>query len=257
MGILNVTQDSFYDGGKYNSEKTIIEHIEKMLSEDADFIDIGAYSSRPGAKEISSKEELSRLIPALEITAKRFPEAVISLDTFRSEIANICVQNYNVSIINDISSGEADFKMLETIADLQVPYIMMHKKGIPENMQDNPTYENIIREIILYFAHKTEIAKNLGIHDIIIDPGFGFGKTNVHNYELLDKLDKFEVFDYPLLVGISRKSMIYKTLNINPDDALPGTISLNTIALLKGANILRVHDVKEAKQIISLQKQFL
>ncbi len=252
MGILNITPDSFYDGGKHQSLNNIKRGIKKILSEGADIIDIGAYSSRPGADNISEMEELKRLIPALELINSDYPEAVISVDTFRSRIAEIGAKHYNVAIINDISAGDDDPKMLETVAKFGVSYIMMHKKGNPQNMQNKPTYENLIKEIILYFAKKTELAKKYGINDIIIDPGFGFGKTIEHNYQLLNELHKFKIFDFPLLVGLSRKSMIYKPLNMSAKDVLIGTVTLNTVALQKGANILRVHDVAETVQTVKV-----
>ena len=254
MGILNITPDSFYDGGFYSNIEKIEKQIEKMISEGASIIDIGAYSSRPGAKQISEKEELNRLLPSLELIAKKYDKIFFSLDTFRSEIAKIAVKDYGISIINDISAGSLDNKMFETIADLNVPYIMMHMKGNPQNMQQKPVYNDLITEIFKYFSEKLEILKKLAIKDVIIDPGFGFGKTIEHNYKLMSELENFDIFKLPVLVGISRKSMIYKHLEINQDEALNGTSVLNTIAIQKGANILRVHDVKEAVETIKLVK---
>ncbi len=251
MGILNITPDSFFDGGKYSSEKEIIKHVEKMLLEDATFIDIGAYSSRPGAKPISEKEELERISPIIKVLVKTFPEIIISIDTFRSEVARQCVLN-GAAIINDISAGSLDKNMFRTIAELQVPYIIMHMQGIPVNMQLNPTYDNVVQELLFYFSNKIAQLRKLGVNDIITDVGFGFGKTLSHNYQLLHHLEMFKNLDVPSLVGISRKSMLYKPLEINPESALNATSSANTIALLNGANILRVHDVKEAKECIKI-----
>lgn len=252
MGILNITPDSFYDGGKYFEKNKALKRAEKIISEGGKIIDIGAYSSRPGAENISQKEELRRLIPVLKIVKNKLPKAIISVDTFRPEIAKIVVNDYEVAIINDISGGNPAEKMLETISQLNVPYILMHTKGTPKTMQNNPNYKNLLTEILTFFAKKIQQAKLLGINDLIIDLGFGFGKTIEHNFELLENLEKFKIFDLPLLVGISRKSMIYKKLNVNSEKSLAGTIALNTKALIKGADILRVHDVKEAVQTITL-----
>lgn len=257
MGILNVTTDSFYDGGKYNSEKEVIVQVNKMISEGCDILDIGAYSSRPGAKDISSDEELGKLLPVLELIRRDFPDVIISVDTFRSVVAKKVVEDYQVDIINDISAGDLDDKMHELIADLNVPYIMMHMKGTPQNMQQDPQYKNVVKEIMEYFSIKLEKLKLLGVKDVILDPGFGFGKTVEHNFQLLKHLDDFKIFELPLLVGVSRKSMINKVLEIKPDEALNGTSVLNTFALLGGANILRVHDVKEAKETIKISQKFL
>jgi len=251
-GILNVTPDSFYDGGKYTNFENIKSRVKQIIYEGANIIDIGAYSSRPGAKHISEKEELQRLIPVLEMMLKYFPETIISVDTFRSKIAKTVVDNYGVAIINDISAGNYDAKMFETIADLNVPYIIMHMQGVPQNMQQNPHYDDIIKEILMFFAKKLEIAKQIGINDIIIDPGFGFGKTIEHNYQILNELEKFKILDCPVLVGISRKSMIYKLLDKKPEDVLPATLALSMTALEKGTSILRVHDVKETVQILKV-----
>ncbi len=251
MGILNVTPDSFFDGGKYTSEITIINQVEKMLSEGATFIDIGAYSSRPGAKFISEEEELNRILPIIKILVKTFPEIIISIDTFRSEVAKQCVLN-GAAIINDISAGSLDKEMFKTVAELQIPYIIMHMQGTPKNMQLNPTYTNVTQEILYYFSKKTAQLRALGVNDIITDIGFGFGKTIKHNYQLLNQLELFKNLETPILVGISRKSMLYKPLEISPEIALNATTSANTIALLNGANILRVHDVKEAMECIKI-----
>lgn len=252
MGILNITPDSFYDGGKYSEMPLIESQIEKILNEGATIIDVGAYSSRPGAMHISEEEELKRLSPVLQLINKKYPSAIVSVDTFRANIAEKVVKDYGVAIINDISAGEMDSKMFETIASLNIPYIIMHMKGTPQNMQQNPIYKNVINEIISYFSNKINQLKQLGVHDIIIDPGFGFGKTIEHNYELLNKLHKLRIFELPVLAGISRKSMIYKYLNKSPQEALNGTTVLNTLALTKGASILRVHDVQEAVEVINL-----
>jgi dihydropteroate synthase len=252
MGILNITNDSFYDGGKYLNNIQLTERIKEIISEGADIIDIGAYSSRPFAAEISVEEEKKRLAIALEIIRNNFPESIISVDTFRSEIACFTIENFKIDIINDIYAGKEDEKMFETIAKFQVPYIMMHMQGTPQSMQINPTYNNVVLDIIKFFSEKINKATLLGINDIIIDPGFGFGKTIEQNYEILKKLSDFKIIEYPILVGISRKSMIYKKLGITAQESLPSTIALNSIAIQKGASILRVHDVAEAVQITNL-----
>ena len=257
MGILNITPDSFYDGGKYTSVETAINQVHKMLNDGADIIDVGAISSRPGADLLNFEEEKKRLEPIFTELSKEFKTAIFSLDTFRSDIAEYFVKEYGVSIINDISAGDLDNKMLKTIGKLNVPYIMMHMQGVPSNMQENPEYKNISLDIIKYFAAKIEKAKQIGINDIIIDPGFGFGKTLDDNYRLLKNLKNFEILELPILVGLSRKSMIYNQLDGSPEDSLIGTSVANTIALMNGANILRVHDVKEAKDGIKIvNKQF-
>lgn len=252
MGIVNITPDSFYKDSRFQTEKEIIERIEIIQKEGGTFVDVGAYSSRPGALHISENEEFERLKFALTIINKNFKDLIISVDTFRAETAKRIVLDYGVSIINDISAGEMDKNMFQTIAELNVPYIMMHMKGTPENMQDNPEYFDLMNEIMIYFAEKINKLKFLGVKDIIIDPGFGFGKTIEDNYHILNNLEKFQVFDLPVLVGLSRKSMIYKLLEINPEESLSGTIALNMIALQKKCNILRVHDVKEAAEIIKI-----
>ncbi len=253
MGILNITPDSFFDGGKYNSDQLILERVEQMICDGADIIDIGAYSTRPGAAEVTEKEELERLMHPLEIIRKRYPDIVLSVDTFRARVAEEVVSHHKVDIINDISSGDLDEKMIDTMAALNVPYIIMHMKGIPENMQNNPHYkDDVMGEIIKYLAFKVELLQEKGVHDIVIDPGFGFGKTVGHNYTILKRLEEFKMFELPLLVGVSRKSMIYKSLGVTPEDALNGTTALNMLALQKGAAFLRVHDVKEAKECVKL-----
>lgn len=256
MGILNVTPDSFYDGGKYYSDVSILEAINEMVDEGVDIVDIGGYSSRPGAIHISEQEELTRISKALTILRKQYPEIIVSIDTFRSSIAKTVVKEYNVNMINDISAGNMDENMPEMIASLQVPYIIMHMQGKPQDMQDNPKYKDIIPEILSYFSNKIFMLRERGIQDIIIDPGFGFGKLMEHNFKILQNLDQFAILDLPILVGLSRKSMIYKTLGNNPEDALNGTTVLNTIALLKGVDIVRVHDVKEAKECIKLLNKY-
>ncbi len=255
MGILNTTPDSFFDGGKYTNETILLKHVENMLQEGATFIDIGGYSSRPGADHITQEEEIKRVIPIIELLRYHFPEIIISIDTFRSEVAKKAI-NSGASLINDISGGTLDPKMFETVAQLQVPYILMHIKGTPQNMQKNPSYEDIVVEINQYFAQKISQLRQLGIHDIILDAGFGFGKTIDHNYEILRNHHTIGFDSLPTLVGISRKSMIYKPLNSTPQESLNGTTILNTIALQKSASILRVHDVKEAKECIQLVNGF-
>jgi dihydropteroate synthase len=251
MGILNITNDSFYDGGKYVNEGDIITQTIKMLEEGASIIDIGAQSSRPGATLLQAEEELLKLLPIIKLLKTEIPEIIISIDTFWAKTAQECVQA-GADIINDISAGEMDNTMFDTIAQLQVPYIIMHMKGTPKNMQNNPIYNNVVVEIISYFKKKITILRDKGIEQIIIDPGFGFGKTLDHNYQILTKLEEFNQFNIPVLVGTSRKSMIYKLLDEKPKDALNGTSITNTMALQKGASILRVHDVKEAIECIKI-----
>jgi dihydropteroate synthase len=253
MGILNITPNSFYDGGKFQEESVVLNQVEKMLNEGATFIDIGAYSSKPNAEFVSEEEELQRILPVLQQIIKQFPDiiAIISIDTFRAEVAKQCVLN-GAALINDISAGHLDEKMLPTIAELQVPYIMMHMKGNPQTMQSLAHYDDIVKEMIYYFSERIFEARKLGINDLIVDPGFGFAKTLEQNYEVMQKLDIFKQLELPLLVGISRKSMIYKTLETSAQEALNGTTFLNAIALEKGANILRVHDVKEAVEGLKL-----
>ena len=251
MGILNLTPDSFYDGGKYKDEKTILLQVEQMLANGATFIDMGAYSSRPGADHVPEDLELQRMLPILELILKHYPKTFISIDTFSSKVAKHCIES-GAAIINDISAGNLDEDMFQIVADYQVPYIMMHLKGTPQSMQKLATYENLIEDLRLYFAQKIKKATSLKINDIIIDPGFGFAKTTSQNYTLLNHLDLFQTFGLPLLIGLSRKSMIYKVLESSSKEALNGTTALHTVALLKGAHILRVHDVKEAMECITL-----
>lgn len=252
MGILNVTPDSFYDGGRYQTEKEILKRAEAILKEGADIIDVGAYSSRPGAAYITAEWEKERLVPAFSIIRKVFPEALLSVDTFRAGIAEFMVNEFGVSMINDISAGMMDDAMLVTLGRLKVPYIMMHMQGTPQNMQKNPSYNDVTRDLIAFFTQRIALAGKAGIEDIIIDPGFGFGKTPDHNFLLLRELDLFGMLDCIIMVGLSRKSMIYKSLNITSDQALNGTTVLHTLALHNGAKLLRVHDVKEAVETVRL-----
>jgi dihydropteroate synthase len=251
MGILNVTPNSFYDGGKYADEKSMLSQVEKMLTEGAAFIDIGAYSSKPNAEFVSEQEEIQRLLPIIKSVLQHFPETLISVDTFRANVAKAAIEN-GACIINDIAAGSLDENMMKTVAELQVPYIMMHMKGNPQTMQSLTQYDNVTKEVLFYFSEKVAQARSLGINDLIIDPGFGFAKTLEQNFEILDNLELFQIVGLPLLVGISRKSMIYKTLNTTAEFALNGTSVLNTISLQKGSNILRVHDVKEAVECVNL-----
>lgn len=251
MGILNVTPNSFYDGGKHKEINSIIHQVDKMLSEGADFIDIGAYSSKPSAEFVSEEEEIKRLVPIVKSLVETFPNIILSVDTFRANVAKASVEN-GVAMVNDIAAGLLDDKMLETVAELKVPYIMMHMRGNPQTMQSLTDYNDIVKEIIFYFSERIQKARSFGISDIVIDPGFGFAKTVEQNYEVLHKMELFEMLELPLLAGVSRKSMIYKVLESSPQEALNGTSVLNTIALQKGAKILRVHDVKEAVECIKL-----
>lgn len=251
MGILNTTDDSFYDGGKYHTIENALHQAEKMLSEGANIIDIGGQSTRPGAVMTHLDEELRRTIPVVEAIIKRFPEAILSIDTFRAEVAKGAVEA-GAGIVNDISAGDHDPEMMNIVAKLGVPYIAMHKQGDPATMQVDPQYSDVVQDILLYLKGKTDALRDKGIHDVIIDPGFGFGKNLEHNYKLMKHLQLFHTLNYPLLVGVSRKSMICKLLKVNPDKALNGSTALHTIALLKGAHILRVHDVKEAVEVVKI-----
>ena len=254
MGILNLTPDSFYDGGVHNEINNIENHVNMMVEDGMDILDIGGYSSKPGAKNISCDEEMTRVIPILKHIRKIFPDLVISIDTFRSKIASMSLDE-GADIINDISGGTLDKNMMSIVSKNNCPYILMHMQGNPQNMQNDPSYGNVTLEIIQYLAQRIKIAHDNNIVDIIVDPGFGFGKTLEHNFEILNNLEKFNVLDTPILAGFSRKSMIYKTLKTSSEKALNGTSSLNTIALTKGAKILRVHDVKEAKECIILHEK--
>lgn len=258
MGILNVTPDSFYSDSRTPDEAHITDRVRQMMDEGADMIDIGGYSSRPGADDVTPKEEMDRLRRGLRIVRKLYPEVPVSVDTFRADVARMCIEEEGADIINDISGGMMDRQMFRTVARLGVPYILMHMQGTPDTMQVAPHYDNLRREVMLYFAERIDRLCQMGAKDIIVDPGFGFGKTLEHNYELMNHLEDFAVFNLPLLVGISRKSMIYKLTGGTPQTSLNGTTVLNTISLVKGAHILRVHDVKaaaEAKQIYMAMKQ--
>ena len=251
MGILNLTPDSFYDGGKLTSETEILKQAETMLSEGATFIDLGGYSSRPGADVVLEEEEMKRVLPAVRMLLKEFPDVLLSIDTFRSNIARSTVGE-GAALINDISGGNLDSEMFSTIAELQVPYILMHMKGTPQTMTSKTQYKDLLKEVLYYFSEKISMARALGIKDLIADPGFGFAKTREQNFELLSDLQLLKHLDLPILVGISRKSMIYKTLNTSPSQALNGTTALHSVILYKGASILRVHDVKEAIECVTL-----
>ena len=256
MGILNVTPDSFYSGSRKQTETEIAERVEQILAEGGQMIDIGAYSSRPNADDVSTKEEMERLRRGLRILREKTPDAIVSVDTFRADVAKMCVEEYGVQIINDISGGELDKEMFSTVARLGVPYVLMHMKGTPQTMQEAPHYDDLMKEVMLYFAEKIQQLRDLGQKDIILDPGFGFAKTLEHNYELLRHLEALQIFELPILVGVSRKSMIYKLLGTTAQEALNGTTVLNTICLMKGcANILRVHDVKECVEAVNIYQQ--
>ena len=256
MGILNVTPDSFYSGSRKQTETEIAERVEQILAEGGQMIDVGAYSSRPNADDVSTKEEMERLRRGLRILREKAPDAIVSVDTFRADVAKMCVEEYGVQIVNDISGGELDKEMFSTVARLGVPYVLMHMKGTPQTMQEAPHYDDLMKEVLLYFAEKVQQLRDLGQKDIILDPGFGFAKTLEHNYELLSHLEALQIFELPILVGVSRKSMIYKLLGTTAQEALNGTTVLNTICLMKGcANILRVHDVKECVEAVNIYQQ--
>jgi dihydropteroate synthase len=252
MGIINITPDSFYKGSRYNTDEEILKAATKMLEEGADILDVGGYSSRPGAKDISTEEESNRVLRAVKVISREHPNAIISVDTFRADVARKAIVEYGAHMINDISGGDADINMYLVVANLNVPYVMMHMKGNPRNMQDNPVYDDVVADILKWFGERIFTLKSAGVKDIIVDPGFGFGKTVDHNFELLRRLGDFSITGLPVLVGVSRKSMIWKTLEITADEALNGTTALNSIALFNGADILRVHDVKEAVQTVQL-----
>jgi dihydropteroate synthase len=254
MGILNITPNSFYDGGKFTNESEILAQVDRMLTEGATFIDVGAYSSKPNAEFVSEDEEIGRIVPIVQLILKHYPDAIVSIDTFRAAVAQIALE-HGAAMINDISAGSLDEAMFAVIAKHKVPYIMMHMRGTPQTMQSLTTYEDIIKEMLYYFSEKVVKARSLGINDLIIDPGFGFAKTVDQNYEVLRQLDLFQMLELPVLAGISRKSMIYKTLGTNANGALNGTTFLNGFALSKGAAILRVHDVKEAVECVELYKK--
>ena len=254
MGILNVTPDSFYSGSRMQTEEEIEARVRQILEEGAAIIDVGAYSSRPNADHVSAEEEMNRLRLGLDVLRRTAPDAIVSVDTFRADVARMCVEEYGVAIINDIAAGEMDADMFSTVAELNVPYIMMHMQGTPQNMQQHPHYDNLLREVFLYFARKVQQLRDLGVKDIVLDPGFGigFGKTLEHNYQLMAHLEEFRLFELPLLVGVSRKSMIYRLLDTTPQEALNGTTVLHTLALMKGADILRVHDVRQAVEAVKI-----
>lgn len=252
MGIINLTPDSFYPQSRVKNEKEILKRVEQILKEGGSIVDVGAYSSRPNAQNVSEEEELERLIPVLKSIRSHFPDLIISVDTFRALVAEKAIEEGEADIINDISGGEMDSNMFETIARINVPYIIMHMKGTPQNMQSNPFYEDVVAEISLSLSKRVDVLRSLGVNDIIIDPGFGFGKSLEDNYRLLNDLDQLSFFELPIMVGFSRKSMIYRFLDISVEDALNGTTVLNTLALTKGINILRVHDVKEAVECVKL-----
>ena len=257
MGILNVTPDSFYAGSRMETEEAVRGRVRQIIAEGGSMIDVGAYSSRPGAADVSAEEEMERLRRGMSIVRDEAPEIPVSVDTFRADVAKMAVEELGVDIINDISGGELDKEMFKTVAKLGVPYILMHMKGTPQTMQQAPHYDDLMKEVMLYFAEKVQQLRDLGQKDIVLDPGYGFAKTIDHNYELLRHQEMLEVFELPLLVGVSRKSMIYRFLGTSPEEALNGTSVLNTIALQKGANILRVHDVKEAVEVVRLvEKSF-
>lgn len=256
MGILNITPDSFYDGGSYKNEQDILKQAEKMLADGATFIDVGAYSSRPGAKDISVDEECSRLIPVVELLVKTFPDILLSIDSFRAKLVSEAV-SAGAALVNDISAGLLDEQMLQTVSELQVPYILMHMRGTPQTMKTRTQYEDLIQEVILYLSERVAAARALGISDIVVDPGLGFAKTVSQNFELLNATNQFQILDLPMLIGLSRKSMITKILDIDAQSALNGTTVLNTIALQKGASILRVHDVKEAMEAVKLYEALI
>ena len=256
MGILNVTPDSFYAGSRMQTETEILRRAAQILQEGGTIIDIGAYSTRPGAEDITPEEEMSRLRSALVPIQREHPDAFLSIDTFRADVAKMCVEEYGVQLINDISGGTLDRSMARTIARLQVPYVLMHLKGTPQTMQQAPHYENVVEEVCKYFEEKLRTLQDLGVKDIILDPGFGFGKTLEHNYQLLNHLQELHQFHRPILVGMSRKSMIYQLLGNTPEEALNGTTVLNTISLLQGVHILRVHDVKACNETIKLTQTY-
>ncbi|NKI25712.1 dihydropteroate synthase [Arenibacter sp. 6A1] len=251
MGILNVTPDSFFDGGKYKDESAILEQVSTMLQEGATFIDVGAYSTRPGAEYVSEEEELTRIVPIVQLLVKNFPDILISIDTFRSKVANSCLF-HGAAMINDIAAGNLDARMFTTVAKYRAPYIMMHMKGTPQTMQKLTDYEHLLKDILYYFSEKVSLARAAGVHDIIIDPGFGFSKSLEQNYEIFKKFQLLHHLKLPILTGVSRKSMIYKLLNTQPSEALNGTTALNMIALQQGTHILRVHDVKQAMECVKI-----
>lgn len=256
MGILNITPDSFYAGSRLGDEKAILATAGKMLEDGADFLDVGGYSSRPGAGNIPVEAEKERVIKAVKLISRAYPKAIISVDTFRADVAREAICDCGAHIINDISGGEGDKGMFPLVAELNIPYVMMHMKGSPENMQNKPEYDDVVADLLEWFSGRIVSLQAAGVKDIIIDPGFGFGKNADHNFEILNRLSEFRITGLPLMAGLSRKSMIWRTLSITPDEALNGTSVLNTIALIHGADILRVHDVKEAVQAVKLTEKF-
>ncbi len=255
MGIINVTPDSFFDGGKYKTDKKVVKRAEEILEQGGTVIDIGAVSTQPGKEGISTKDEIDRLLPAVKAVRKEFPDAFLSIDTYRSWVALKVIEECGPCIVNDVSGGNFDVHMFDTIGKLGVPYVLMHMQGTPLKMQENPVYEDIIRDISLFFTERVKQLTKAGVKDVIIDPGFGFGKLLEHNYELLNRLDSFKVFQLPLMVGVSRKGMIYRLLGSNPEEALNGTSVVNTLALMGGADILRVHDVREAVEAVRIMNK--
>ena len=254
MGILNVTPDSFYDGGKYITETELLKQAEKLLSEGADFLDIGGYSTRPGAEDITADEEIRRSVGAIKTVLKHFPEALVSIDSFRAEVARAAVMEGAV-MVNDVSGGELDTSMFTTVSSLNVPYVLMHMRGNPKTMTKLSEYDDVVKAVINFLHPKIDQLTQLGVKDIIVDPGFGFAKTREQNFEMLQKLEHFKILEKPLLVGLSRKSMVWKTLNIQPKEALNGSTALHAIALMKGASIIRVHDVRECVEVVTLVKE--
>ena len=252
MGILNATPDSFYAGSRMQTEAQIARRVEQMAQEGAGIMDVGAYASRSGAADVSAKDEMEQLRTALGVVRRLQPDAIVSVDTFRADVVRMCVEEYGAAIINDISGGELDKDMFATVARLQVPYVLMHMQGTPQDMQQRPHYDSLLEDVFLYFARKVQQLRDLGVKDIILDPGFGFGKTLEHNYELLAHLEDFRIFELPLLAGVSRKSMIYRLLDTTPAEALNGTTVVHSICLLKGADILRVHDVRQAVEAVKI-----
>ncbi len=252
MGILNITPDSFYDGGRYNTDITILKRAAQIIEEGGRFIDIGGMSTRPGAEEISQEEEIGRLLPAVTIIKREFPDISLSIDTYRSEVVQQVYDEIGDFAVNDVSGGTFDLQMFAKVASLNLPYVLMHTKGKSDTMQNNPVYTDVVKEVILFLSAQVQKLKQLGVCDILLDPGFGFGKSATHNYELLNRLDAFRIFELPIVVGLSRKAMIWKELNLTPDQSLNGTTVLNTLALAGGCDILRVHDVKEAIEAIKL-----
>jgi dihydropteroate synthase len=252
MGILNLSEDSFYALSSAPTREKVFSRLEKILSEGTDMIDVGACSTRPGSTGVTMQEEMQALRMALSIIRERAPEAIVSVDTYRADVATMCVEEYGVSMINDISAGEMDNRMFDTIARLRVPYVMMHMQGVPATMQTNPQYNDVVDDVVTYLARRAGELRDKGVADVIVDPGFGFGKTLEHNYELMSRLEELHLLEMPLLVGISRKSMVYRLLGVTPEEALNGTTALNTVALMKGAHILRVHDVKACRQCIDI-----